>query len=510
MKKAVYWLILIILIAAFLRFWDLPNTPLGLWADEAINGTNTIQALETRTWKVFYPENFGREGLFINIQALSVAIFGHEPWVLRLPSAIFGLLTVLGLYLMTRELFDARVGLFASFFLATSFWHINFSRIGFRAIMAPFFLVWSFYFLFLAMRKSKEWLFALAGFIFGLGFHSYIAYRVAPIVALLPLWKFYRSWKKSPGEGGCAPCAIGLFIFMAILAASPLLIYYAQNPQDFFGRTAGISIFQSQEPLAKFSENFIKTLGMFNFAGDFNWRHNLAGSSQLWWPVGILFVVGLWFAIRQTFGGKTFILLWFVVMLLPVAISNESLPHALRAIVLIPPAMIFAALGLEHIIKNWKLKIKNCRPALATIFLFVFFVAATAHAYNTYFNRWAGNFNVREAFRADITDKARWIKKQPYNIKKYVITDAVGQVDITGTPMSFQQIIFITDTFYPQKQAEKNIYYISVKNLDSADCSQKCLFLPIESKPTIYKILKGQIPNLRLDASQEFIVVKNY
>src|SRR3989344_4008221 len=228
MKKAVYWLILIILIAAFLRFWDLPNTPLGLWADEAINGTNTIQALETRTWKVFYPENFGREGLFINIQALSVAIFGHEPWVLRLPSAIFGLLTVLGLYLMTRELFGARVALFTSFFLATSFWHINFSRIGFRAIMAPFFLVWSFYFLFLAMRKSKEWLFALAGFIFGLGFHSYIAYRVAPIVALLPLWKFYRSWKKSPGEGGCAPCAIGLFIFMAILAASPLLIYYAQ------------------------------------------------------------------------------------------------------------------------------------------------------------------------------------------------------------------------------------------------------------------------------------------
>jgi len=69
----------------------------------------------------------------------------------------------------------------------------------------------------------------------------------------------------------------------------------------------------------------------------------------------------LWFAIRQTFGGKTFILLWFVVMLLPVAVSNESLPHALRAIVLIPPAMIFAALGLEHIIKNWKLKIAALR-----------------------------------------------------------------------------------------------------------------------------------------------------
>jgi len=46
MKNSVYWLILIILIAGFLRFYDLKNTPPGLWSDEAMNGTNTIQALE--------------------------------------------------------------------------------------------------------------------------------------------------------------------------------------------------------------------------------------------------------------------------------------------------------------------------------------------------------------------------------------------------------------------------------------------------------------------------------
>ena len=146
MKNAVYGLILIILIASFLRFWDLKNTPPGLWSDEAMNGTNAIQALESGPpaggWKIFYPENFGREGLFINIQALFVKALGHEPWVLRLPSAIFGLLTVFGLYFLTKELLSVRVALFASFFLATSFWHINFSRMGFRAIMAPFFLVY--------------------------------------------------------------------------------------------------------------------------------------------------------------------------------------------------------------------------------------------------------------------------------------------------------------------------------------------------------------------------------
>src|SRR3990167_2287305 len=359
MRGATLWLVIILLIAVFFRFYDLKNVPPGLWADEAINGNNAVEA----NWKVFYPENFGREGLFINIQSLFVTAFGNEPWVLRLPSAIFGALTVLGLYLMTRELFSGKVALFASFFLATSFWHINFSRIGFRAIMAPFFLVWSFYFLFLGMRKTATFstlgvespktqsvfpvaVFALAGLLFGLGFHSYIAYRIAPVIALLPLWKFYKLRLievrlQSVSDGSrtsiisraCTPCLIGLFIFMAFVAALPLLWYYAQNPADFFGRTSAISIFQSPDPLGQFSKNFVKTLGMFNFAGDFNWRHNLAGSPQLWWPVGLLFLIGIWISIKKFRWPNNFVYLWFVAMILQVALSNESLPHALRAIV---------------------------------------------------------------------------------------------------------------------------------------------------------------------------------
>src|SRR3989338_9423565 len=145
--KHFFYLAIILGLAALLRFGDLATTPPGLWSDEAMNGVNTIQALGGGNWKIYYPENFGREGLFINIQAIFVKFLGHEPWVLRLPSAIFGVLTVLGLYLMTRELFrlsansesssNKRIALFTSFFLATSFWHIIFSRMGFRAIMAP-------------------------------------------------------------------------------------------------------------------------------------------------------------------------------------------------------------------------------------------------------------------------------------------------------------------------------------------------------------------------------------
>ena len=241
---------------------------------------------------------------------------------------------------------------------------------------------------------------------------------------------------------------------------------------------------------------------MFNFAGDFNWRHNLAGSPQLWWPVGILFLFGIWLSFKKFKWPESFILLWFVVMLLPVALSNESLPHALRAIILIPPAMIFAALGLD-----WFLE--NIRPQLR-IFIFIFLAATLLQAYSQYFLRWAPNFNVYQAFQADITEKARWLNSEPKDIKKYVITDAVDQVDTDGTPMSFQPVVFITDTFYPQKQTEKNIYYISVQNISSADCSRECLFVPVEYQPSIFKTIKQKITGLRLDASQDFIVLKNY
>jgi len=53
-----------------------------------------------------------------------------------------------------KNSYGEKIGLLSAFFLATSFWHINFSRIGFRAIMAPFFLIWAVYFLIKSFNKS--------------------------------------------------------------------------------------------------------------------------------------------------------------------------------------------------------------------------------------------------------------------------------------------------------------------------------------------------------------------
>src|SRR6185369_6486812 len=102
---------------------------------------NAIQAWETGEFKVFYPEDNGREGLYINVSSVFIHFFGANVRTLRLPAAFFGILTVAAIYALTVELISVPVGLAAAFFLATSYWHMNFSRIAFRGIAAPFFLV---------------------------------------------------------------------------------------------------------------------------------------------------------------------------------------------------------------------------------------------------------------------------------------------------------------------------------------------------------------------------------
>jgi len=478
MRKT-YVLLLIVIIASLLRLANITTAPPGLYPDEAMNGNNAVEALETGEFSAFYPENNGREGLFANVQALSILIFGNEPWALRIPSAIFGILTVVGIYFLTNELFEQnkKIALLAAFLIATSFWHINFSRIGFRAIMAPFFLVWSSYYLFLALRKLKETkkvsalltLSAVGGFIFGLGFHSYIAYRIMPVIflALLPFF-----WRKKHFY------TIGtVFLLFTIIATIPLALHFVEAPADFLGRTTQISIIGSDAPFKSLVINTAKTLGMFSIVGDFNWRHNFAGRPELFLPVGLIFLLGIAIGALSIFKrfftkrrsqyalAYTFLLAWFGFAMLPVVISSEGIPHALRAILMIPPTLIVAAAGGMTLYKYAGDKIKNQKllnVATALLLLILLF-----ESYNTYFVRWAKNNETQGAFNQNYVDIAREINNLPNETEKIVIVRA-GGVIVRGIPMPSQTVMFMTNSFTENGRTERNISYVLPENFDES------------------------------------------
>lgn len=494
-KREIIIFIIIIALATFFRLYKIDSIPSGLYPDEAMNGNNALEALDTGEFKVFYSENNGREGLFINIQSLSLAVFKPKIWSLRIVSALFGILTVAGLYLLTKELFGWRQAALASVLMSISSWHVIFSRIGFRAIMVPFILVFGFYFFWKGLKKSDLLSFGLAGLFLGLGTHTYISFRIAPLIILVTLFFYwlgirndfnflkYRYVKEKLISG------LVVFIAMSVLIALPIIIYFAQNQNDFLNRTTdNLSVFSQDKPIKELGLSTIKTLGMFNFVGDYNWRHNISGWPQLSLPIGLLFFFGFFRELAHTFRRKhghistphIFLFAWFFIMLLPGFLSTEA-PHALRTIGVIPVVMIFSAQGLFWLFEKlyrWDLNVdphadKNWSRRLVVITLFVFIISVSFLEYYRYFKVWGESPETANAFNQKYTElayKLNNLAPEMKNMTKYVLVNTSG-VLVRGIPMPAQTIMFLTDTFTPQKQAAKDLFYVTQEQYDSGYCN---------------------------------------
>jgi len=498
-REEVLILIGILIIASCFLLWQLQIIPPGLYPDEAINANQA--ALEPG--KIFYPENNGREGFYINLISLSFKLFGISIFSARLVSALIGILTVLGIYLLAKQLFDkARViPLLAAFFLAVCFWHVNFSRILFRAILVPFLLIYGFYFLFRGFKKNllgqkskgqKKWLdFVLSGIFMGLGFHTYIAFRLSVLILfpVLLAWFFlYRQENKTKRFLQFTACSL----FVTFLVGLPIAFYFLKNPVDFFGRSGGVSIFSQDQWLVSFAESLVSHLGMFNFSGDNNWRHNIAGQPILFWPVGILFIIGLIYSfweIKQSAKAKnwqlalsqSFLILWFSVMLLPGVLTYEAVPHSLRVIGAIPPVFILSALGgylvFRQIRQRAQIELEPLTFAFVGMCLSVLIASFVLAQYSLYFEIWGLNKETAGAFSKNLVEAGNYLNSLPLGVKKYVVVNQPG-VLVDNVPMPAQTIMFIETI----KHGRPNSIYILPSITD---------LLKIESQsPTVIVLLK--------------------
>lgn len=460
---------LILLLAIFFRLFKLNSIPPGLYSDEAINANQAL----SQPGQIFYPENNGREGLFINLVFLSFKIFGPSIWSFRLVPAVFGTLTIFSLYFLAKELFeDKLIAVFSSLFLATSFWHVNFSRIGFRAILFPFFLCLAIYFLFKGFKQKRKVELVLAGIAFGLGFYTYTAFRVAVLILvpflIIKLIEFKKQRKQFL-------LLVGVFLFSAFIVSLPIGIYFLQNPEYFSSRITDVLVFSQENVLKALAETTIKHLAMFNFVGDHNWRHNIGGSPLLFWPTGLLFVVGLLYSLKEIIVGlkkKSLeslsvyitLLTWWLVMLLPAILTYEGIPHALRSIGSIPPVFLFAGLGLSAITKTLqqKLKLKNlANIKLIKLTLTVLLISFLLAQYLRYFEIWAKNPETNKAFSKEQVLVGQYLNSLPKDTSKYVISLRKVEHE-KDLPMSVQTILFIEKT----KNERVKTTYLSHQELD--------------------------------------------
>jgi len=396
-----FLLLAIIILASVLRLYGLDRLPPGLYHDEAYNGLDALNVLQGQ-YPIFFEANNGREPFFIYLVALSVSLLGRSALAIRLVAAILGILTVPATYWMVRQLLGRREALLAALVTASTFWHLNLSREGFRAVSLPLFTALWLGFLARALRRQRRYDWALAGIFLGLSVYTYLAARFAPLVLLVLVvyWLARRqpvSWRGLLILGLCA-----------CLVASPLLIYAARHLDTFLERSGQVSILNPDinhgDLAGTVLRQVLKTLGMFNWRGDFIPRHNLPYRPVFDLATGLLFLLGLALCLRRALRQQEYalLLIFLLVMLLPTVLA-EGAPHFLRAVGVLPVLFVLPAIGGAAVWQAISSRSSRLAAALVLALLLGFSLFSTV---NDYFARHVRSEAVYYNFEAGATELA--------------------------------------------------------------------------------------------------------
>lgn len=353
-------------LAAFLRFYQLPDMPPGLFSDEGWSGVMARQVMQTGQLQVFFPSNQGVEPIVVYLAVPILAIFGSPVWQLRIPEAIVGTLTIVALWWMCREMFGRRsapperapsedeyvtssvIGLGAAFVLATLFWHINLSRIGMEPILVPFFMCVAFGALARAIDTRRGRDYALAGAALALNLYTYKAgYAVPPLAALFVGYMALteRGTADEPSFLKREWRHLLIWVGVAVVCYIPMMTFIVAHPDAFFTRFGSVTVESRVTPQIDLGSNAIKTLKMFFIEGDENQRYNIPDRPALDPLLAILFMGGLGVAIsgwRKARQGLP--ALWLAVMSLPTMLS-EFAPQWGRAVGVTPMLAVLPAMG---------------------------------------------------------------------------------------------------------------------------------------------------------------------
>lgn len=409
-------LVLILLLAAALRLPEGTAVPPGLHYDEAANAILAAEIGLQGERPIFIPSYTGKEVLFFYLTGGVMRLVGPSVFSLRLTAAFVGLLTVAAAYTLARELLrDRRVALLAAALLAVSFWHLLFSRLGFRAITQPLLQALAVIALWLGWRRQDwRWL-AASGVALGLAAYTYLAVRLFPLllgVSLLPLLVGEMNTKGQRDEGTKSLKGrlgrLGIVVGVALIGVAPLLAYFGRRPEAFWVRIGQVAPGAAALSLW---ESVRRSLAMFFISGDPYIRFNVPERPLFSWLWGGLLLLGWLFVWRQwrrgplERAGALLLALAPLIMLLPTALAvNEIVPSNLRAIGMLPFVMALPALGAVTLL-DWLPRQRLLFPTLLLLTLGV----GLGTAVHTYFQQWGQDPALYNETDADLAAMAAFL-----------------------------------------------------------------------------------------------------
>lgn len=378
MKNKLFWVLFlgIFLIGIFFRFYQLGNVPGSLDWDEASWGYNAYSILLTGKdeYGISYPTSFRAFGeyklpVYGYIDVVSIAIFGLTDFAVRFPSAFFGSLTTIFVFLLVYELFKKEkkgegVALVSMFLFAISPWSIQFSRIAFESNLALFFVISAAWLFINGIHKNKNLYLFLATIFFAISAYTYLNEKIFAPLLMVGLvfygWKFFLKKKILIGA---------LLIFFLLLNSIWIIdstattrgksvLFTSEKTQmlnmsiderafDFaHGDKIGLLLHNRRIIYSfQFFENYFSHFNpsWLFITGD-NPRHHPPGMGILLFMDLPFILIGMFYVLKTNARISFLLFYWLLIAPIVSALTIES-PHASRSIVFLPIWQIFAALG---------------------------------------------------------------------------------------------------------------------------------------------------------------------
>ncbi len=377
MKKYIF--IGIILLASVFRLYRLGDIPVGFHRDEAFLGYNAFSILKTgreMTGEVLpiHLRSFLYSPAGYTYAAIpTVALFGLSPFSVRLPSALFGILTIVAIYFLTRLLFShshsAFVSLSASAFLALSPWHINLSRTATENTLVVFLLTLATYFSLLYIQKKHFLLFFISLLAFASTYLIYQAPRAfVPLLVPVLFLYGYKSMPRGHRLPSILLTVVLIFIPVIMIVSSPTLSTRVRTVSVFASTETQLTTDESLREdsmanvppvLSRMFHNKITAYAQtitdnyfHHFSYDFLLtdkglpdRYRVPGFGLMYPLEAVFAIIGAAILLLNSRRLAFLLLGWVLMAPLGSALTSDDIPNLQRTLIVFPSLAIIAAYG---------------------------------------------------------------------------------------------------------------------------------------------------------------------
>jgi len=460
--KELVLIIFLIIIALFTRLYRVEEITPGMYGDELTVAMTSLHLLKETEWPPFINNGYYHPTPLLYITARSVQTFGHTITAIRLPSIVFGALSVAAFYILLRLFFPLPIATAGAMLMIFQYTHVVLSRLAYEPIPSLFFQILVLIFFVLYHRTKKLWSLIGLALSLGAGMYTYLNFRPFAVLlftlTLFPI--FQKNWRQHLQHAV-------IFIAIVFLAIMPLINSFITDSKGFWGRSSEISIFSQHYSPTEFSKelwgNIYRTaiLPFYGntpsspdsplFSGDPNPGKNPSGV-PMFDPLTVAFAA---IGFVYLFIKKRFLFWIILLLLLPPLVSDifsiEVIPeghyyglghpNALRTSGFIVGILFAAVAGAWCLYCRWgKQKLAESLTVLAIVILII-----------SYWN-WQLYFNQAEINPFSFIYNYNWNHGQPLQMVTYLNQTSAKKISMTKDLADEAMVTFFLD---PTKQISR-------------------------------------------------------